>query len=525
MARISQRVWSAAIWMCCSLQPAPCLGGFVTVPDDFGSVRAAMDSGADTVFIRDGEYREIPEVYRAVTLLGVGPRRPRLSGLSITNPIALSERRHMSAIEFVGPVHINTTYNYQARDLEITFADCTLDSGLAHVAYEDLEDIKVLAFTNCRLRATCAGWAYIVNMESDTVDAGVSWGAVNTVSIRKSWFTGGPGRAIDVSGQINFGAIEDNLIENYAVGIYANDLNGVVVDSNRVKKIGDTAIVLAGLQARLAANVVADCGTGARVFLDQVEASGNTVDRARGVGLWFKYATLLHVEDNVIGRCDGSAMYDETSRNADVVVRHNTLFDNGGSAVEFSIQAIENNILIEGNVASFNGEWGFVVSSPQAVVRLGCNDWFGNARGAVAGVAEFAGDLNVDPLFCDVAAGDVSLFASSPLIGRPGCDQVGARGVGCATAAALSSRVTPNPSRGGVDIEWSLADSDETEIRVYDLAGRRLATVASGRFEAGPHRVRWDGRASAGDAAPPGWYIVRVKSSGGDSKHPVLLIR
>jgi flagellar hook assembly protein FlgD len=91
--------------------------------------------------------------------------------------------------------------------------------------------------------------------------------------------------------------------------------------------------------------------------------------------------------------------------------------------------------------------------------------------------------------------------------------------------AAPSSRVTPNPSRGAVDIEWALASAAEAEIRVYDLAGRQVAEVASGRFEAGSHRAHWDGRGSSGAVAPSGWYVIRVIRGSAKTDHRLLLLR
>src|SRR5690242_1838027 len=80
-----------------------------TVPDAFSTVQAAIDSGADTVVIREGSYPEAPSAYRGVTLLGVGEGRPQLGGLAISNPFEwLSLNWKVTGIDFAGPVTIAT---------------------------------------------------------------------------------------------------------------------------------------------------------------------------------------------------------------------------------------------------------------------------------------------------------------------------------------------------------------------------------------------------------------------------------
>jgi flagellar hook assembly protein FlgD len=87
------------------------------------------------------------------------------------------------------------------------------------------------------------------------------------------------------------------------------------------------------------------------------------------------------------------------------------------------------------------------------------------------------------------------------------------------------SRLFPNPSAGPVSIEWTLESAADVEVRVFDLAGRRVATLASGRFEPGRGSARWDGLQSNGTPAPAGWYVVRVRGGTIDSAHRLLLLR
>ncbi|MGH7491238.1 MAG: S8 family serine peptidase [bacterium] len=65
----------------------------------------------------------------------------------------------------------------------------------------------------------------------------------------------------------------------------------------------------------------------------------------------------------------------------------------------------------------------------------------------------------------------------------------------------------------------------EIEITIYDLLGRRVATLADGRKLAGTHALRWDGRDDLGRAVANGIYFYRLKAISFDGKQQFLQIR
>lgn len=69
----------------------------------------------------------------------------------------------------------------------------------------------------------------------------------------------------------------------------------------------------------------------------------------------------------------------------------------------------------------------------------------------------------------------------------------------------------PNPARDGFTIAYSLPEAADVSLAVYDLAGRRLATLASGRVAAGAHFARWDGLDGSGRSLAAGHYVVRLR--------------
>jgi hypothetical protein len=51
-------------------------------------------------------------------------------------------------------------------------------------------------------------------------------------------------------------------------------------------------------------------------------------------------------------------------------------------------------------------------------------------------------------------------------------------------------------------------------LDLFDLSGRRVATVFEGYLPSGDLTVTWDGRIDRGERAPPGVYLARLAGNG-----------
>jgi len=49
----------------------------------------------------------------------------------------------------------------------------------------------------------------------------------------------------------------------------------------------------------------------------------------------------------------------------------------------------------------------------------------------------------------------------------------------------------PNPSSGSTTIPFTLAEPADIELAIFDLLGRKISVVTSGRYPAGRHEVVW----------------------------------
>jgi len=76
-------------------------------------------------------------------------------------------------------------------------------------------------------------------------------------------------------------------------------------------------------------------------------------------------------------------------------------------------------------------------------------------------------------------------------------------------------RAGPNPFRGGLRVEFTIpVGEEEVDLRVFDVTGRLVRTLASGRLAPGVHRYEWDGRNGRGGSIPAGVYFVRLEGRG-----------
>ena len=78
----------------------------------------------------------------------------------------------------------------------------------------------------------------------------------------------------------------------------------------------------------------------------------------------------------------------------------------------------------------------------------------------------------------------------------------------------------PNPSRGSVTVEVALPSAAEAEIVLYDMIGRRVATLHNGELQRGLNQVQW-----SGDNLASGMYFLRLQTGGQIFTEKVVRVR
>ena len=85
--------------------------------------------------------------------------------------------------------------------------------------------------------------------------------------------------------------------------------------------------------------------------------------------------------------------------------------------------------------------------------------------------------------------------------------------------------VSPNPSRDWATVAFKLSQPERIGLYVYDLAGRRIATLFQGNKKAGTHSLIWDGTDGLGGGVPSGVYICRLNIGASFKAEKLLIIK
>ncbi len=81
----------------------------------------------------------------------------------------------------------------------------------------------------------------------------------------------------------------------------------------------------------------------------------------------------------------------------------------------------------------------------------------------------------------------------------------------------------PNPFGRSTSITLAVPRPADGVVRVYDVQGKEVRTLAEGRFEPGERTLAWDGRDAAGNATAPGIYFLSAQV--GDEQARLRLAR
>jgi hypothetical protein len=85
---------------------------------------------------------------------------------------------------------------------------------------------------------------------------------------------------------------------------------------------------------------------------------------------------------------------------------------------------------------------------------------------------------------------------------------------------ALGLRSMPNPIVGDGIIRFELPSASDVRLDLFDELGRRIATLSSGRYDAGAHTVTL-----AGSAIAPGAYTAVLRTAGATEATRVVVVR
>lgn len=83
----------------------------------------------------------------------------------------------------------------------------------------------------------------------------------------------------------------------------------------------------------------------------------------------------------------------------------------------------------------------------------------------------------------------------------------------------------PNPFRPTTAIAFNLPETAHVSLEIYNVAGRKIATLVDDDMPAGHHTVRWDGKTDAGSRVASGVYFYRLESGERSASKKMVLMK
>jgi flagellar hook assembly protein FlgD len=84
---------------------------------------------------------------------------------------------------------------------------------------------------------------------------------------------------------------------------------------------------------------------------------------------------------------------------------------------------------------------------------------------------------------------------------------------------------SPNPFNPETSIEFALPARSRVQLRIFDVAGRLVRTLADRVWDSGTYHLRWDGKGDSGAALASGVYFYEFRAAGFTERKRMVLLR
>ncbi len=84
---------------------------------------------------------------------------------------------------------------------------------------------------------------------------------------------------------------------------------------------------------------------------------------------------------------------------------------------------------------------------------------------------------------------------------------------------------SPNPFTTTTSIHFTIPNSSTVRVRVYDMEGTLITTLADESMTAGSHQISWNGTNGVGDEVASGYYIYTIDAAPTTTGGQALSIR
>ena len=96
--------------------------------------------------------------------------------------------------------------------------------------------------------------------------------------------------------------------------------------------------------------------------------------------------------------------------------------------------------------------------------------------------------------------------------------------VGPVHAGPTLSAAAPNPFTSHTKFDFSLPASAHVRLMIFDVTGRRIATLIDGEKDKGHHQIEWNAQDASERRVPSGAYFVQLEANGERRTQKVILL-
>ena len=224
-----------------------------------------------------------------------------------------------------------------------------------------------------------------------------------------------------------------------------------------------------------------------------------------------------------LGKANSKLRYDEESRviiaidsaNGKYSLNYKSPIEMGGMRITLrSPENVRNDLMLQSQMrdAGMNCEWQsdgdiirlLIYSKTGSVMPAGKNNFF---------VIENSADFIIDEI--ELSTTDGQLLAAV---------------IKDDTQSFLPDRFElyqnyPNPFNPSTTISFDMPKSSTVSLIIFDLLGRNVKTLFSGRLGAGYHEFIWNGRDNSGEAVSSGIYLYELKTDDYSAQKKMLFIK
>jgi len=268
-------------------------------------------------------------------------------------------------------------------------------------------------------------------------------------------------------------------------------------------------------------------GQGAHVILPK----GTYVfDRiSLGIGSWLQYdpdGVLDQPEIEGVGEMPIGPLATVTIDVNDIDMARGSIVSQGNAMLSTHLMMnvrSRNGLVLMSPQAVFHGS--LLAPTAKVVVSNGCSV-VGSIYSRSIEIAELAAfqSHTLQPaapaVLATLDAGFANLGAGPPSP-ADGSDAAADANLGLAFELAQN---TPNPFKPSTTIRFALPESRNVDLKVFDLAGRAVKTLAAGSLEPGLHTLQWDGTSDRGKRLASGVYFYRLVAGNDRAEKKLVLV-